>query len=30
LAAIRATQPSTILLRYTIGVLPINCTSHKL
>jgi hypothetical protein len=24
LAAIRATQPSTIWLRYTIGVLPIN------
>ncbi|KAG6656000.1 hypothetical protein CIPAW_05G256200 [Carya illinoinensis] len=26
LAAIRATQPSTIWLRYTFGVFPINCT----
>ena len=25
LAAIRAKQPSAILFRYTIGVLPINC-----
>lgn len=27
LAAIRATQPSTMLFRYTIGVLPISCHS---
>lgn len=27
LAAMRATHPSTILFRYTNGVLPINCTT---
>ena len=29
LAAIRATQPSTTLFRYTIGVLPINFISQR-
>lgn len=29
LAAIRATQPSVTLLRYTIGVFPISCIWEK-
>jgi len=29
LAAMRAIHPSTMLFRYTIGVLPINCTGKR-